>query len=539
MKNIIFIADFFVEHILGGGELNNEEVINIFQEKGYSIKKIQSHLVDLKFLENNKDKVFIVSNFVNLSFECRTKLRQLEYLIYEHDHKYLKSRNPATYDNFKAPAKDIVNFHFYKSAKAVLCQSKFHKTIIEKNLDISNVINLSGNLWSLEVLEYLRELSKREKADKYSILHSNIPHKNTIGSLRYCEMQGLQYELVSSADYKHFLSLLGANKKFIFLPQTPETLSRVVVEARMAGASVVTNNLVGATSEDWFKLKGEELIDYIINKRQEIVTVIENIINKPFKPSNKPLVSIITTFYKADKYLENFMKNITEQTIFKDCELVVIDAASPGKEQEIVTKYCDKYDNIVYKRLEQKLLPTPSFNMAIQYASSDLLTFAFTDDIKKKDCVEILYNELKQDNVSLTYGDVLVTQKDNETFEDNSSNGQLSEHSTFKFSKENMIKCLPGPMPLWNVEIHEQCGFFDDKDCNYADDWEMWLRAVDSGHEFKKVDDVVGLVLAGGRSQQNNIEQRKEEAKIFYKYSHLFGQNYHNFNSYFRQFLEK
>ena len=139
----------------------------------------------------------------------------------------------------------------------------------------------------------------------------------------------------------------------------------------------------------------------------------------------------------------------------------------------------------------------------------------------------------------MTYGDVLITNKDNETFDNNSSNGQMFEHSKLSFSRENMIKCLPGPMPLWSIDIHEQCGFFDDKDCNYADDWEMWLRAVSVGHRFKRVDETVGLVLSGGRSQQGHEEQRKEEAKIFYQYSHVFGQNFHKFKSYFSQFLEK
>mgnify|MGYP003121106136 FL=1 len=71
MKKIVFIADFFVEHILGGGELNNEEVIKIFQEKKYDITKIQSHLVNSQFLQKNCDSFFIVSNFVNLSPQCR------------------------------------------------------------------------------------------------------------------------------------------------------------------------------------------------------------------------------------------------------------------------------------------------------------------------------------------------------------------------------------------------------------------------------------------------------------------------------------
>ena len=293
MKKIVFVADFFVEHILGGGELNNEEIIKIFQQKKYDVVKIQSHLVDIQFLKANRNSFFIVSNFVNLSFQCRTELRELEYVIYEHDHKYLKSRNPATYEDFEAPSKDIVDFHFYKKAKAVLCQSNLHKEIIEKNLGISNVINLGGNLWSLQILEFLRELSRNKKRNKCSIMDSKIPHKNTRGSILLCEKRELDFQLVASPNYREFLKLLSLNKKFVFLPRTPETLSRVVVEARMLGCSVMTNHLVGATSEEWFSLKGEELIDFMINKRLEIVSIIENIVEQPFNKSKKPLVFLL------------------------------------------------------------------------------------------------------------------------------------------------------------------------------------------------------------------------------------------------------
>ena len=33
MKRIVFISDFFVEHIIGGGELNDHELINMFLEE--------------------------------------------------------------------------------------------------------------------------------------------------------------------------------------------------------------------------------------------------------------------------------------------------------------------------------------------------------------------------------------------------------------------------------------------------------------------------------------------------------------------------
>ena len=70
--------------------------------------------------------------------------------------------------------------------------------------------------------------------------------------------------------YKDFLERLGANKFLIFLPKTPETLSRIAVEARMMGMSVVTNKNVGASKEEWFSLKGMELIDVMRSKRSDI-----------------------------------------------------------------------------------------------------------------------------------------------------------------------------------------------------------------------------------------------------------------------------
>jgi GT2 family glycosyltransferase len=538
-REIVFIADFFVEHILGGGELNNEELILILKERGYPLSKKQSHTITLEFLREKQKAFFIISNFLNLTPECKELLKNLDYAIYEHDHKYLRSRNPATYSDFKAPQKDLLNYYFYKNAIAVLGQSAFHKQIIEKNLQLPNVVNLGGNLWSLESLKKIREISKRGKKEQCSILNSAIDHKNTGGAIKYCSVKGLPYQLISNPDYFEFLEEMGTNSKFVFFPQTPETLSRVIVEARMMGLAITTNNLVGATSEEWFKLKGEELIDLMIEKREEIANKIETLLNKETSSKDKPLISIISTFYEGEKYLNNFLENITSQTVFDKCELILIDANSPGTEQQIVAEYADKHKNIVYHRLDERENITNSLNIAAKLAKGKFLTFAFIDDIKRKDCIEILLNNILNDkNLDLIYGDVLQTTNANETFESNSANGILFEHSTLPFSKENMIKCLPGPMPLWKKSIHDNCGFLDAENCDFADDWEMWLRAVQHGCVFKKIDQTVGLYYAGGRSnQEENLKQKQEEAKIFYQYAPLFGANFHKYKPYFDQFL--
>ena len=542
MSRVIFIADFFVEHVAGGGELNNEELIEMFRSKKISIIKKQSHEVDALYIKKNTRSFFIVANFCNLRSEARAALAQEDYVIYEHDHKYLKSRNPATYKNFKAPPSEIINYDFYKNAIAVYCQSSFHKEIVEKNLGLNRVVSLGGNLWSMEVLELLRQLSKIEKEDRCSVMDSDNWHKNTAGAVAYCMSENIKHSLVSSGDYMQFLRQLGSNQKFAFFPQTPETLSRVTVEARMMGMSVVANGLVGATREEWFHLKGEGLIDYMVEKRKEIFNEIHghyfNCLQQTRKRTPQPKVSIISTFHEGDKFLKGFLDDITRQTIFKQCELVFVDAASPGKERDLIEEYMEEYPNISYHRLEHKEGPTECLNLAIERSRGEYLTFGLIDDRRTHDCLETLLEALEKDDmIELAYGDCYVTDKPNETFEENSSDGLLFEHSTFDFSRENMIKCLPGPIPMWRRRMHEICGFFDTENCNYADDWEMWLRAVQAGARFKKVNKPLGLYLTGGRSQQNDPKQRKEEAEVFYKYAEVFGENFLKFKPYFEQFL--
>jgi len=539
-KKIIFIADFFAEHVLGGGELNNKELIELLEEEQHiEVSKIQSHLVKLDFLKRRINDFFIVSNFVNLDYSCRTFLsKNANYVIYEHDHKYLASRNPATYKFFKAPISEIRNYFFYKNAQKIFCQSDFHKKIIEKNLELDNIVSIGGNLWSEEVLNKLRILGARKKEPKCSIMNSRIPHKNTRKAQRYCDQNGIEYDLISDTDPLKFLEKISKNKTLVFFPATPETLSRIIVEARMMGMSIKTNDLVGASQETWFSLKGDKLIDYMLSKREEILELILQEIEKtpPRKPEQKK-ISIITTFYEGEQYLEEFLKNITCQTIFNDCELIIVDSGSPGNEKEMVSKYLKKYENIKYYRYPHRFKPTVGLNLAIKESSTKYLTFAFLDDKKNLDCLETLLDELENNKeVDLVYGDCLVTDIIGES-PDNTKSNKLFDHSTYEFSKENMVKCLPGPMPMWRKQIHEKNGFFDQENCDFADDWEMWLRAVDNGSKFKKIDKIIGLYQECGRSkQENNLEQRKEEAHLFLKYSHIFGYNYSKYEPYFRQF---
>lgn len=278
MANILFIADFFADQIPGGGELNNKVLIEKLYKRGHTVRRVNSHLVnhmDLLYNEN-----IIVSNFVNLSEENKKDLQNRNYIIYEHDHKYLPGRNPGIYPEYHAPKEHIINRQFYSNAKAVLCQSQFHANIARKNLELDNIVSLGGNLWSDEHLGLLEEICKDpQRQDRHAIIMSNTKHKNTVGAINYCKALGLEYDVIPPLEPTTFLRELGSRTTVVFFPETPETLSRVIVEARMMGMATKTTNNIGAIHEDWFSKKGLDLIDYMRYKQEEIVNIVLESLN--------------------------------------------------------------------------------------------------------------------------------------------------------------------------------------------------------------------------------------------------------------------
>ena len=269
----MFVSDFFYEQVKGGAESSDDVLISFLQSKGHSVQKIQSHLFKNSIrLAPADNKLFIVSNFCNLSTASKRQLMLNEnYIIYEHDHKYLISRNPGNYKNFLAPKQSIINLDFYLAAKKVICQSNFHLGIISKNLgELSNLYNVSGNLWSERQLKKIAELSSVKKTESYAILQSNVSHKNTAGAIKYCEENNLPCSLIPPLEYDNFLNELSTKIGLVFLPKTPETLCRVAVEARMMNLKVITNNLLGAKYEPWFKQRGFPLIKLMSNKFEEV-----------------------------------------------------------------------------------------------------------------------------------------------------------------------------------------------------------------------------------------------------------------------------
>ena len=560
-KECIFIADYFYEQgVHGGAETCNKNLIESLEEVyGWKIQKINSSQIDISFIKNNKDKIFVIANFMFLKENARTYLSSTEdikYIIYEHDHKYVTTNDPSKFPDMIIPPKYIINREFYEKAKCVLAQSKLHAEIIEKNLLLKNIINLSGNVWSGQQIALLGEKLKKHNekwSDTYSILYSQNQNKGMMEAIDVCKKRGWKYNTIPASNYEDFLDNINKSNKIIFIPQWVETFSRVCVEAKILGCKVITNNLVGCFSEDWVVNNvGNDLLNELRAHSENIVTVFDKILQLEIKDSffyktrieNENKISVITSMYKGKRYLTKFLSNIERQTYCKEGEFIFAHAKSEtqDEEEQQILDFINKNKHINIKYFKLDTLPTvqESMNFMIENAENDIISIWNIDDDRKQDSLEKLssFFNLNQ-SVEIVYHDCYQTETENESFEYNSSSGLLYEHSTYDFSSENMIKCIPGPMPSWRKNIHRKVGNFDTT-LKYAGDWDFWLRCVRSGCRFAKIGPIMGLYYfnPSGLSTSSDLntknERLLEERMIFIKNIDIFGEAcYRKYRGYF------
>ena len=277
MKKIIFIADLFREHFLGGGECNDAVLIDYLESKGHVVEKIPCQHVTKSILNSNN--FFIVGNFVQLAAAHMASLQDKSYIIYEHDHKYLATRDPSPFKDFLAPPEMVLHREFYAKAKAVVVLSTLCKGIIEKTLQIDNVHNIGCSLWSDEKLSFIESLVDTPKTKEYAIIASPNPVKGFIAAKNYCDLNGLPYNIIQPCAEKELLTQLAQHKMFVFFPHVLETFCRLVAEAKMLNCGVLTKAaLLGFYSEDCRALNGHGLITEMSRRKRSALELFHSLV---------------------------------------------------------------------------------------------------------------------------------------------------------------------------------------------------------------------------------------------------------------------
>ena len=238
-----------------------------------------------------------------------------------------------------------------------------------------------------------------------------------------------------------------------------------------------------------------------------------------------PKVSLITSVFKAEEYIEQLMEDVTRQTIFEShCEWIILNANKEGDDMEenLILEYQKKYpNNIIYKRLEEDPGIYDTWNMGIKMATGDFVTNVNCDDRRPPWAYETQAKLLVSNpDVDLVYNDSYVTHEPNIMWEDVKPDTQRYNYE--QFSQEAMLRAnLPHNNPMWRRSVHEKHGYFNQY-YKSAGDWDLWLRCAFGGSKFKKCPDVLGVYYFNPTGMSTNPAhdswKKEHEREIFQTY---------------------
>lgn len=165
-----------------------------------------------------------------------------------------------------------------------------------------------------------------------------------------------------------------------------------------------------------------------------------------------PKVSIIIPFYNVEKYIDECIKSVVNQTL-KDIEIIFVNDGSEDGSLKIVNKYAQKDSRIKVLSLDERHGQGFARNRAIDVATGEYIGFVDSDDYVRNDMFEKLY-------VSAVQSDTDITMCLAKEYDDTTGNFIESDYYSLKlfeqykedvFSSEDTVsKVLDMNVALWN-----------------------------------------------------------------------------------------
>ena len=236
----------------------------------------------------------------------------------------------------------------------------------------------------------------------------------------------------------------------------------------------------------------------------------------------KPKISIITSLFKSEKYLE-FYFDATEAVVNKENYEFLLLLNQPNEEElYIVNKKIKgkKYYKLHIIKEKESLYAT--WNRGIKLAKADYLANWNVDDCRTPESLKIQAATLdKNPNVAMTYGDQTAIMNMGDKFGNLQTTPEYNSATKKEFRKSTFIGCFQ----MWRKSIHKTVGYYDEQ-FRLVSDYEFQVRVA---YKFPliRTNGLIGYYLHGGtdRLSQNGILQNEERTAVEIRYGIFYKMN--------------
>ncbi len=193
------------------------------------------------------------------------------------------------------------------------------------------------------------------------------------------------------------------------------------------------------------------------------------------------MVSIVLSTYNRAGTLKMSVDSILQQT-YEDFELIIVDDGSTDCTKELLEEYTDK--RIRLFSLKENQFYCMAANYGLQQVKGEYVAFATSDDLWKKDKLELQINYLekrKECGACFTFSTVIDENGENAKEKFNMLSGLLVKNF---YTQKDWIQhfifegnCLSHPSAVIRKEVLDKVGNFNLLYCQSAD-MDLWLRIV-------------------------------------------------------------
>jgi glycosyltransferase involved in cell wall biosynthesis len=184
--------------------------------------------------------------------------------------------------------------------------------------------------------------------------------------------------------------------------------------------------------------------------------------NLIFSINSKPLITVVVPCYNSGKYLPISLQSVLKQS-YRNFEIILVNVGTTCKITKKILKFYRKNKFIKIVNQENKGLPSAR-NRGIQESLGEYIFFLDSDDSISKDCLEKLFNLIKNKKNIYSYPSLTLT---------GLNIGFLNKNYNFfeqLFSNQIPYSCL------YPKNLLVKLGGYDEKMKDGFEDWELNIR---------------------------------------------------------------
>lgn len=183
-------------------------------------------------------------------------------------------------------------------------------------------------------------------------------------------------------------------------------------------------------------------------------------------------ISIITTNFNTDKYLEKTILSILNQKGDFELEYIITDGGSTDKSLDIIKKYKDKIKYISEKDKGQ----SDGINKGLRMATGDIVAFLNSDDIYTQGALDKVVRYFK-DNPECMWltGYCRIIDENDKQIKKYITQYKNKKLRNFSFEQLLIEDCISQPATFWRRELLDEVGYIDES-LHFSMDQDLWAR---------------------------------------------------------------